>query len=117
MTESKEDIIKNVYENKVTGYGSVRDTYVQANKINPGIRYIDVKEYLDKQQHRQTQFQYKKFNSFVSPHPLFEIEVDLVDLTSKPEENTVYRYCMVGIGNFTKYAWGFLSIPNSPLVL
>ena len=106
MTESKEDIIKKVYENKVTGYGSVRDTYVQANKINPGIRYIDVKEYLDKQQHRQTQFQYKKFNSFVSPHPLFEIETDLIDLTSKAEENDGYRYCMVGIDNFTKYAWG-----------
>ena len=86
MTESKEDTIKKVYENKVTGYGSVRDTYVQANKINPGIRYIDVKEYLDKQQHRQTQFQYKKCNSFVSPRPLFEIEVDLIDLTSESEE-------------------------------
>ena len=86
MTESKEDTIKKVYENKVTGYGSVRDTYLQANKINPGIRYIDVKEYLDKQQHRQTQFQYKNFNSFVSPHPLFEIETDLIDLTSKAGE-------------------------------
>ena len=85
MTESKEDTIKKVYENKVTGYGSVRDTYLQANKINPGIRYIDVKEYLDKQQHRQTQFQYKKFNSFVSPHHLFEIETDLIDLTSETE--------------------------------
>ena len=57
MTESKEDTIKKVYENKVTGYGSVRDTYLQANKINPGIRYIDVKEYLDKLQHRQTHLQ------------------------------------------------------------
>ena len=99
-------MIKKVYENTVTGYGSVRDTYVQANKINPGIRYIDVKESLDNQQHRQTQFQYKKINSFVSPHPLFEIEVDLIDLTSKAEENDGYRYCMVVIDNFTKYAWG-----------
>ena len=43
MTESKEDTINNVYETKVTGYGTVRDTYLQANKINPGIRYIDAK--------------------------------------------------------------------------
>ena len=82
MTESKEDTIKKVYENKVTGYGSVRDTYLQANKINPGIRYIDVKKYLDKQQHRQTQSPYKKFNTFVSHRPLFAIELELVDLAS-----------------------------------
>ena len=74
-----------MHENTVSGYGSVRDTYVQANKINPGIRYIDVKEYLDKPQHRLTQFEYSGYNSFVSPHPLFEIEVDLIDLTSKAE--------------------------------
>ena len=51
--ESKESTIKKVYENAASGYGSIRDTYIQANKINPGIRYVDVKEYLDKQQHRQ----------------------------------------------------------------
>ena len=102
----KEKVIKSVYTNAVSGYGSIRDTYVQANNINPGIRYIDVKEYLDKQQHRQTQFQYSGNNSFVSPHPLFEIEVDLIDLASKAQENDGYRYCMVGIDNFTKYAWG-----------
>ena len=78
-TESKESTIKKVYENAASGYGSVRDTYQQANKINPGIRYVDVKEYLDKQQHRQTRFKYKGSTSFVSPHALFEIEADLID--------------------------------------
>ena len=58
MSESKEATVKRVSENAVTGNGSVRDTYVQANKINPGIRYIDVKEYLDELQHRQTQCKY-----------------------------------------------------------
>ena len=77
-TESKESIIKKVYENAASGYGFVRDTYQQANKINPGIRYVDVKEYFDKQQHRQTQFKYKRSNSFVSPHALFEIEIVLI---------------------------------------
>ena len=104
-TESKEATLKNVYENAASGYGSIRDTYIQANKINPGIRYVDVKEYLDKQQHRQTRFKYKGSNSFVSPHALFEIEVDLVYLTFKAEENGGFRYGFVGIDNFTKYAW------------
>ena len=54
MSESKEATIKGIYENPASGYGSVRDTYVQANKINPGIRDIDLKEYLDKLQHRHT---------------------------------------------------------------
>ena len=47
MSESKEATVKRIYENPTSAYGSVWDTYVQANKINPGIRYIDVKEYLD----------------------------------------------------------------------
>ena len=82
-TESKESTIKKVYENAASGYGSIRDTYIQTNKINPGIRYVDVKEYLDKQQHRQIRFKYKGSNSFVSPHALFEIEADLIDMTKK----------------------------------
>ena len=102
----KEQTIKDVYFNKISGYGSVRDTYVQAHNINPAIRFVDVKQFLDKQQHKQTQFKYKGYNSFVSPHPLFDIEVDLIDLTSKAEDNDGFRYCMVGIDNFTKYAWG-----------
>ena len=103
-TESKESTIKKVYENVASGYGSVRDTYIQANKINPGIRYVDVKEYLDKQQHRQIRFKHKGSNSFVSPHALFEIEADLIDMTKKAEENDGYRYALVAIDNFTKFA-------------
>ena len=103
-TESKESKIKKVYENAASGYGSARDTYIQANKINPGIRYVDVKEYLDKQQHRQTRFKYKGSNSFVSPHVLFEIEIDLIDMTKKAEENDGYRYALVAINSFTRSA-------------
>ena len=69
--ESKEATIKRIYENPVTGYGSIHDTFQQAKKINPDIKYVDVKKYLGKQKHRQNQFQYKKHNTFVSPHPLF----------------------------------------------
>ena len=103
--ESVEATIKRIYTNLITGYGSVGDTYRQANKDNPSVRLADVKEYLGKLQHRQTQFQYKKHNSFVSPHPLYEIEVDLVDLSKKAKENKGLRYGFVGIDNFTKFAW------------
>ena len=82
----------------------MRDTYIQANTIKPGMRYVDVQEYLDKQQHRQTRFRYKGSNSLVSPQALFEIEIDLIDMTKKSEENDGYRYALVAIDNFTKFA-------------
>ena len=70
-------VIKAVYEDPETGFGSVRDTYLQAKAKDPGIRYIDVKAFLDKLAHRQAVFRPRGFNSWVSPGPLFEIEVDL----------------------------------------
>ena len=102
--ESVEATIKKVYESP-DGDGSINDTYKKAVKLNSSVKVSDVKEYLGKQQHKQTQFQYKKHNSFVSPHPLFEIEVDLVDLSKKASESEGIRYGFVGIDNFTKYAW------------
>ena len=107
MTEltDKEKIIKEVYENKESGYGSIKDTLRQAVKKDSTIKYDDVKKYLDKLPHRQTQFKYKGFNSFISPHALFEFEVDLIDLGTYIEEKGGIRYGLVAIDNFTKYAW------------
>ena len=79
LTE-KEKVIKEVYEDKEKGYGSLRDTYQQAFKKDPSIKYEDVKKYLDKQPFRQTQLKYKGFNSFISPHPLF---VSFIKATKK----------------------------------
>ena len=101
----KERIIKEVYENREQGYGSIKDTFKQAVKKDPSIKLDDVKKYLDKQPHRQTQFTYKKFNSFVSPGPKFEFEMDLIDMTKKAGENAGYQYGWVTIDNFTKFAW------------
>lgn len=84
----------------------MNDTYKHAFKLNSSVTVSDVKEYLSKQPHRQTQFQYKKKqNSVVSPHPLFEIEVDSVDVSKNASENQVIRYGFVGRDNLTKYAW------------
>ena len=98
------EVIRSVYEDKEKGFGSLRDTYLQAREKDPGIRYIDVKAFLDKYQHRQTQFRYRGHNSWVSPRRLFELELDLIDLTAKAEENNGFRYALVAIDNFTKFA-------------
>ena len=107
MTEltDKEKIIKEVYEDKEKGFGSIRETLKEAEKKDPSIKYKDVKEYLDKIPSRQTQFKYKGFNSFISPHPLFEFELDIIDLGKHIEEKGGIRYGLVSIDNFTKYAW------------
>ena len=54
MTD-KNQIIKEVYENPVSGHGSIKDTFQQAIKKDASIKYDDVKQYLNKLQHRQTQ--------------------------------------------------------------
>ena len=101
----KEKIIKEVYEDKEQGFGSIKDTFKQAIKKDPSIKLDDVKKYLDKQSFRQTQFTYKKFNSYISPGPMFEFEMDLIDFTAKAKENDGFRYGLVAIDNFTKFAW------------
>ena len=101
----KEKIIKEVYEDKEQGFGSIKDTFKQAVRKDPRIKLDDVKKYLDKQSFRQTQFTYKKFNSYISPGPMFEFEMDLVDFTKKAKENDGFRYGLVAIDNFTKFVW------------
>jgi hypothetical protein len=101
LTE-REQVIKTVYENVETGYGSVKSTLEQAKKINSLITYNDVKTYLDKLQHRQTQFLYKSYNSYVSKHALFDMEIDLMDMTEEADDNNGYRYGFVAIDTFTK---------------
>ena len=89
----------------MTGYGSVNDTFKQAYKIDPSIKLSNVREHLNKYQHRQTHFQHKKHNSFVSPRPLFGIEIGSVDMSTKASGNEGFRYGCVVIDNFTRYAW------------
>ena len=52
----KEKIIKEIYNDKEKGFGSIRDTFQQAVKKDASIKYEDVKKYLDKLPFRQTQF-------------------------------------------------------------
>ena len=102
----KEKVIKEVYEDKEKGlhrYGILINRH--SNKT-VALSTKMINKYLDKQSFRQTQCKYKGLNSFISAHPLFELEVDLIDLTRKSQENDGYRYCMVATDNFTKFAWG-----------
>jgi hypothetical protein len=102
MMADKNQIIKEIYENPILGYGSITDTFHQAIKQNKSITYDDVKQYLNNLQHRQTQFTYKKFNSFISKHPLYDFEIDLIDLTEEATKHGGIRYGLTVIDTFTK---------------
>ena len=92
------NIIKEVYE---TNFGTAYEVYKEAVKINSSIRLQDVKDYLSKRDDKQVHLKLLKHNSFVSSHPLFEIEIDIMDIGTSV---TDMRYGLVAIDNFTKIA-------------
>jgi hypothetical protein len=55
----KDKVIRGVYYDADTGFGSINDTYQQAKNILNTITYNDVKQYMDKLNNRQVVFTYK----------------------------------------------------------
>ena len=58
-----------MYYDAHTGFGGIKETYQNANKILNTITYNDVKEFLGNQQVRQKKG-YNGFNSYVAKEPL-----------------------------------------------
>ena len=99
----KDTIIKKVYYSDDIGFGSIASTYREANKLHSGVTLNDVKEWMYKQKHKQTKFKYSGENSYVANRPLQQIEIDLIDMTSKASDNNGYRYAVSGVDVFSKY--------------
>ena len=47
---NKNQVIRQVYYDADTGFGSITNTYKAANRILPSITYKDVKEFLERQE-------------------------------------------------------------------
>ena len=75
--------------------------YIKKQLKNNSIRLQDVKDYLSKREDKQVLVKHTKYNSFVSSGPLFEIEIDVMDIGTSV---TNMRYGLVAIDNFTKIA-------------
>ena len=88
--EDKAQIIRSIYYDSESGFGSINDTYQQAKKVLSSITYNDVKEFLERQKSRQTK-PYKGFNSYVAHEPLQEIQIDIADFTRSVKEHDGYR--------------------------
>ena len=100
--EDKDKVIRQVYYDAQTGFGSIAETYKESKKILNTITYNDVKDFLERQKVRQFKA-YRGFNSYVATEPLQEIQIDIADFTASGAVNDGYRYCFVAIDIFTKY--------------
>ena len=101
----KNRIIRQVYYDSDSGFGSITATYRDANKILNTITYNDVKDFLERQKSRQTKG-YRGFNSYVANEPLEEIQCDIADFTASGALNNGFRYLFVAVDIFTKFSHG-----------
>ena len=69
---TKNDIIRDTYKEF---YGSIKNTYEEAKKKDPSIKYEDVKVFFNKNFVRKTNL--KGYNSYVANYPNQEAQIDL----------------------------------------
>ena len=102
----KDKIIRQIYYDVDTGFGSINETYQNAKKILNTITYNDVKDFLERQKSRQFK-KYHGYNSYVASKPLQELQIDLGDFTKSGAVNDGYRYMFLAVDIFSKYyIWG-----------
>lgn len=101
MTD-KEAVLRQIYYDKDTGFGSISETYRNANKVLNTITYQDTKDWLDKQKSRQTKA-YRGFNSYVSPKALHEFQIDIGDWTETAADNNGFRFMFLAVDTFSKF--------------
>ena len=78
---ARRNIIKQVYENPRTGFGNQEQTLRQARAQDPTITSGEVRQFLDSLIVRQDRPE-RGYNSFVPPQPMFQLQVDLADMTA-----------------------------------
>ena len=77
----KEKILEKLYYDVEEGFGSVRDLYEKARKVDIGITLDFVSKWLRAQPNKQTR-NYKNYNSYTAPFPKYEFQIDLIVMTS-----------------------------------
>ena len=93
---SKKDIIEKVYNDF---YGSIKQTYEEARKLDPTIKYDDIKKYFE--QHRVRRTNLKGYNSFVADHYKQEYQIDLFFVNESDEQE--YSIGLLIIDIFSKF--------------
>ena len=78
-----------------SNFGTADGVYKEAVANDNSVRLQDVNDYLNKLEPVQTQFKYKKYNSFVSPGAKFEFETDIMDVLARDGDGISYGLCAI----------------------
>ena len=102
----KRKSIGKIYYDVEEGFGSVRDLYEKARKVDVGITLDTVSAWMRAQPSKQTR-NYKNYNSYTALFPKYEFQIDLLDVTSLlrdvgSEIKSQLRYGLVCIDIFSK---------------
>ena len=100
-TVTTEDIISNTYYDLETGYGSVKNTFDQAKKVDPSIKIEDVQTWMKQQPNKQMKG-YRGGNSYTAPFARFEYQIDIMDMVNLQKSETQPRFAIVVIDIFSK---------------
>ena len=87
-------IIEKVYNDF---YGSIKDTYTDAKKIDKSITYDDVRNWFQKNSVRKTNL--RGYNSFIADHVKHEFQIDLFFMNEDEE----YKVGLLIVDIFSKY--------------
>ena len=97
---TKDDVIAAIYYD-AAGYGSIKQTYLEARAKDPSIKYEDVKKWLHKEVEQKKQL--KGYNSFIANEPKVEYQIDLFFIPKKDFPNEVFIGGLLCIDIFSRF--------------
>ena len=107
----REQTLRDLYYNPVTGYSSAQRLYEQARQGGLDISLSQTKKWLAQQEtyvrFQQPQKSFKRAQTYV-PRMADQLQIDLVDMSKYENENKGYRWILTGIDVFSRY---FFAIP------
>ena len=83
--ERKNKTIKDAWQNQERGFGSKKSLLRDAKALDPSIKEADVDSWWNANKTRKNKL--RGYNSFVPPHPLYELQVDLFYYDYKQRHN------------------------------
>lgn len=97
----KDQTIERIYTDPA-GFGSLKETLKEANKIDPTITIKDIKEWIEKNTHRRNNL--PGYNSYIAPGPKHEYQIDLFFMSDlKDEDQQKFKVALCAIDSFTRF--------------
>ena len=97
---NKDEIISKIYHDEA-GYGSVKQTHLEARKKDPTITYADVQKWLHTKVEQKKQL--KGYNSFIASEPREEYQIDLFFINRTDFPNEEYVGGILAIDIFSRF--------------